>query len=222
MARVLLMCMPDIYQPWHAFHIKGPWLGGASIAGNCPNHEVYVADLVLKRSNVRRGIQEGIERTNPQIIGLSAMTFQYPTAVRIATHIKTAYPGIPVVLGGYHFHRRTVDTAESSRGCDFVCTFCSMRVMISGTKFNPYNHERVLGDLRSIRRMGIESGFFTDDKPALDIENLYRDRIITLAGLIVGNPDDTEEVIRMILSGLEIALLIRSCHSISHPIRERL
>ena len=71
MVRVLLMCMPDIYQPWHAFHIKGPWIGGASIAGNCPGHKVYVADLVLKRSNIRKAIKEAIDLTDPQIIGLS-------------------------------------------------------------------------------------------------------------------------------------------------------
>lgn len=48
MARALLFSMPDIYQSWHELHIKGPWLGGASLAANAPNHEVYVADLVLK------------------------------------------------------------------------------------------------------------------------------------------------------------------------------
>ena len=347
--------MPDIYQPWHAFHIKGPWLGGASIAGNCPGHDVNVADLVLKRSNVRKGIKEAILLTDPQIIGLSAMTFQYPTAVQIARHIKNTYPGILVALGGYHatarrekigeseeglvldylfageaehtfnmfldgvqrrtisglsykeagkwihnprhpalslshglnsiqppkrdsriwggyhFHSRRVDTAESSRGCDYRCKFCSMRVMMPKTKYAAFNLDRVMKDLQSAKSMGVESIFFTDDNPALHsehfkllneriisahlddmyfsgmvspesmaeprvtklmkragwafvflgvenvhqknldeirkksneelaaraLENLYRDGITTLAGLIVGNPDDTEEIIRM-------------------------
>jgi radical SAM superfamily enzyme YgiQ (UPF0313 family) len=355
MVRALLMCMPDIYQPWHAFHIKGPWLGGASIAGNCPDHKVYVADLVLKRSNIRKGIKEAIDLTDPQIIGLSAMTFQYPTAVKIANHIKKTYSGIPIALGGYHataereeiaeskegkvfdyifageaehtfnlflngwdvtnisslsykkdekwihnprhsaichshcidsiqppkrdsriwggyhFHSRKVDTAESSRGCDYACKFCSMRVMMPKTKFTAFNLERVIRDLKSAKDMGVESIFFTDDNPAMHtkqfkllneriiseqlddmyysgmvspesmtepgvtklmkragwefnflgveniyqrnldvvrkksnedlaaraIDNLYKAGITTLAGLIVGNPDDTEEIIRM-------------------------
>jgi radical SAM superfamily enzyme YgiQ (UPF0313 family) len=265
MVRALLMCMPDIYQPWHAFHIKGPWIGGASIAGNCPDHKVYVADLVLKRSNIRKGIKEAIDLTDPQIIGLSAMTFQYPTAVKIANHIKKTYPGIPIALGGYHataereniaetkegqvfdyifageaehtfklfldgrdvtnisglsykkdekwihnprhpaichshgldsiqppkrdsriwggyhFHSRKVDTAESSRGCDYVCTFCSMRVMMPKTKFAAFNLERVIRDLKSIKDMGVESIFFTDDNPAIHTEQfkLLNERIIT-------------------------------------------
>lgn len=75
MTKALLMCMPDIYQTWHETHIKGPWLGGASIAGNCSEHEVYVADLVLKRNDVRGGVKEAIAKTTPQVVGLSAMTF---------------------------------------------------------------------------------------------------------------------------------------------------
>ena len=102
MMRTLLMCMPDIYQAWHELHIKGPWVGGASIEGNCQNHDIYVADLILKRDYVIGGIKEAIETTSPQIIGLSAMTFQYPTAVKVARHIKKEYSGIPIALGGYH------------------------------------------------------------------------------------------------------------------------
>lgn len=254
MTRVLLLCMPDIYQSWHELHIKGPWLGGASIAGNCLKHEVYVADLVLKRKDVKKGIDEAINSTNPEIIGLSAMTFQYPTSVRIAQYIKKNYPGIPVALGGYHatserketanseegkvfdyiftgetehtfnqflnreslenisglsfirngkwvhnqrhcaigiehgldsikppkrdsriwtgyhFHDRTVDTAEFSRGCDYSCTFCSMRAMMPKARFMTYNLDRVMHDLKSARARGTESIFFCDDNPAMDPE----------------------------------------------------
>ena len=116
MARALLMCMPDIYQSWHELHIKGPWIGGASIAGNCPEHEVYVADLVLKRKDVKAGIDEAINLTEPREIGLSAMTFQYPTAVRIANYIRKNYPGIPIALGGYHATALREEIAESEEG----------------------------------------------------------------------------------------------------------
>ena len=65
MARALLMAMPDIYQSWNPTLIVGPWVGGASLSANSPNHDVYVADLILKRRDVRAGIREAIERTNP-------------------------------------------------------------------------------------------------------------------------------------------------------------
>lgn len=351
------MCMPDIYQSWHETHIKGPWTGGASIAGNCPNHEVYVADLVLKRKDVRGGVDEAVSMTNPDRIGLSAMSFQYPSAVRIGKYIQQKY-GIPIALGGYHatalreeiaeseegqvfdfvfsgesehtfkefldgkphkdisglsfkdervwvhnkrhnaisyldngldtinipkrdsrlwkgyhFMGEPYDTAEFSRGCNFDCTFCSVRVMLPRTKFKAYNLDRVIKDLKNIQSRGTKSVFFTDDNSATDpelfkefltrkiaeglndihysgmvstasmggkngreitdlmkragwnyvflgveniyqgnlrnmkkasseklageaIRNLYESGITTLAGMIIGNPDDTEEIIR--------------------------
>jgi hypothetical protein len=61
------MSMPDIYQSWTPAHILGAWLGGVSIAGNCEGHKVYIGDLVLKRDNIRAGIDEAIKITKPQI-----------------------------------------------------------------------------------------------------------------------------------------------------------
>jgi radical SAM superfamily enzyme YgiQ (UPF0313 family) len=251
MTRALLMCMPDIYQSWDETHIKGPWLGGASIAGNTPNHEVYVGDLVLKRKDVKAGVNEAINLTNPEVVGLSAMTFQYPTATRIAKYIKSKDPKIPIVLGGYHatsmreeiakseegqafdyifagesehtfneflsgknpgnisglsfkdngrwihnqrheailisqgldsinppkrdsriwegyhFHSRVFDTAESSRGCDYACKFCSMRAMMPKARFSAYDQTRIINDLKSAQQNGIKSIFFCDDNPAM-------------------------------------------------------
>ena len=115
--------MPDIYQTWNPTHILGPWLGGASIAGNCEGHEVYVGDLVLKRDDVKTGIDEAIRITEPQVIGLSAMTFQYPTAYRVASYVKANYPGIPIVLGGYHATALREEIASSEEGKSFDYIF---------------------------------------------------------------------------------------------------
>ena len=114
------MCMPDIYQSWHELHIKGPWIGGASIAGNCPNHKVYVADLVLKRKDVKKAVDEAIEKTAPEIIGLSAMTFQYPTAVKIAEYIKKNYPNMPIALGGYHATSMSKEIVKETQVFDYI------------------------------------------------------------------------------------------------------
>ena len=122
MTKVLLMCMPDIYPSWGPTHVLGPWLGGASIAGNCDGHEVYVGDLVLKRDNVRAGIDEAIRTTKPHVIGLSAMTFQYPTACKVASYVKANYPEIPIVLGGYHATalREEIALSEEGKSFDYI------------------------------------------------------------------------------------------------------
>lgn len=99
---VLLFSMPDIYPEWLPCDVKGPSLALASIAGNCPNHQVLVGDLILKRNNVKGAITQAIRKHQPQIIGLSAMTFQFPTLLKVAQFIKTLYPTLPIVIGGYH------------------------------------------------------------------------------------------------------------------------
>ena len=100
--KALLLSMPDIYPHWDPLHIKGPNLGLASIAGNCPEHKVYVGDLILKRNNVTNAIEKAIKQYSPNVIGLSAMTFQFPTLIKIAKFIKETKSSIFIVVGGYH------------------------------------------------------------------------------------------------------------------------
>ena len=355
MTRALILTMPDIYQTWHENHILGPTLAGPSLAANAPNHDIYSADLILRRKDVRAGVEEALAIVNPEFVGLSAMTFQFPTAVRIARYLKSNQPSLKIAIGGYHataeretmaqspegmyfdfifageaektfaqfldgadfkdikgfsyknragqwvhnprhpaisrsqgldslnspnrdsriwggyhFHNRPFDTAESSRGCDYACTFCSMRSMMPNARFVPYNLDRVIADLKRVKKSGVRSVFFTDDNPAMNaelfriflertiqeglndifysgmlstermadkdltklmrragwdfvflgieniyttnlksmrkksdeklaeraIESLYEAGITNLPGLVLGNPDDTEETIR--------------------------
>jgi len=98
----LLFSMPDIYPRWTPNQIKGPNLALASIAGNCLGHKVYVGDLILKRKNIKKAIKKAIKKYSPQVIGLSAMTFQFPTLIRVARFIKKIDPSILIVIGGYH------------------------------------------------------------------------------------------------------------------------
>jgi len=79
-----------------------PSIGLASMAANCPDHEVYIGDLVLKRRDVKGAIHGAIKKYSPDVVGLSAMTFQFPTLIKIARYIKKEFPDIPIVIGGYH------------------------------------------------------------------------------------------------------------------------
>ena len=90
---ILLMSMPDIFPFHRTNNIQCPNLALASIAGNLDSrHKVEIANLILKRKNVKRAVEKALKKTNPDLVGLSAMTFQYDTAFRIARHIKSISP----------------------------------------------------------------------------------------------------------------------------------
>jgi len=100
--RVLLMSMPDTADNVD-FVIRLPNLAVISLAGNLPaEHEVKVLDLVLFKPKIRRRIEETLDEFRPQLVGLSAMTFQFGTLLRIARLVRERYPEIKIAAGGYH------------------------------------------------------------------------------------------------------------------------
>ena len=120
---ILLMSMPDVSPGYPANLVASPNLSLQSIAGNLDKrHNVKIADLVLKRKNVKNAIIESLNRTKPEIVGLSAMTFQYITSVKIAGFIKKLNPNIKIALGGYHATLLYKEITESrySEYFDFI------------------------------------------------------------------------------------------------------
>ena len=77
------------------------------------------------------------------------------------------------VLGGYTLLGRTVDVVETSRGCTFDCSFCSI-IEMRGRNFHPYPIERVLADIADARANGAEAIFLVDDNITLDVERFAR------------------------------------------------
>lgn len=84
---------------------KFPNLGLASIAGNVDEDlidEIAIADLITVRTDLNKYLIKLLKSFQPDIIGLSAMSFQYQTAVEIAKIIKQFNKEIYTVFGGYH------------------------------------------------------------------------------------------------------------------------
>jgi radical SAM superfamily enzyme YgiQ (UPF0313 family) len=73
------------------------------------------------------------------------------------------------VLGGYTLLGRPVDVVETSRGCTFDCSFCSI-IEMRGRNFHVYPIPRVLDDIRDARRHGARAVFFVDDNITLDVK----------------------------------------------------
>ncbi len=120
---ILLMSMPDITSGYPTDIIMPPNLGLVSIAGNMDKrHNVKIADLILKRKNIREAIREALRKTKPDVVGLSAMTFQYNTSVKIAKFIKNLDPGIKIALGGYHatLMYREIGDSKDAEYFDFI------------------------------------------------------------------------------------------------------
>lgn len=99
--RILLFAMPDTSDILETV-CRLPNLALASLAASVKEHDVHVLDLVLKKPAVKKVINDTINKYTPQVIGLSAMTFQFDTLLRIARYIKSKYPDIKIVAGGYH------------------------------------------------------------------------------------------------------------------------
>jgi radical SAM superfamily enzyme YgiQ (UPF0313 family) len=72
------------------------------------------------------------------------------------------------VLGGYTLLGRPVDVIETSRGCTFDCSFCSI-IEMRGRNFHTYTFDRVLDDIRDARRHGARSIFIVDDNVTLNV-----------------------------------------------------
>jgi anaerobic magnesium-protoporphyrin IX monomethyl ester cyclase len=72
------------------------------------------------------------------------------------------------VLDGYTLLGRTVDVVETSRGCTYDCSFCSI-VEMRGRNFHVWPIERVINDIRDARSRGAHAIFLVDDNITLNV-----------------------------------------------------
>jgi radical SAM superfamily enzyme YgiQ (UPF0313 family) len=121
--KVLLFSMPDVMPHIAKRQWEAPNLGLSSIAGNIDGrHQVAIADLVVRQWSVPSSVRRCLKKYKPEIVGLSAMIFQYFTARKIARLIKQERPGTLIALGGYHATTMYQELADSpeSEVLDFI------------------------------------------------------------------------------------------------------
>ena len=73
------------------------------------------------------------------------------------------------VLSGYTFLGRQIDVVETSRGCTFDCSFCSI-IEMRGRNFHRFPIDRVIDDIRDARGRGARTIFIVDDNVTLDVD----------------------------------------------------
>jgi radical SAM superfamily enzyme YgiQ (UPF0313 family) len=72
------------------------------------------------------------------------------------------------VLRGYTFLGRPIDIVETSRGCTYDCSFCSI-VEMRGRNFHAWTIERVIADIADARARGARAIFLVDDNITLNV-----------------------------------------------------
>src|SRR6202142_3807879 len=99
---VLLLSMPDSFEHMPPVAVRMPNGALTSLAGNVdPHHRVAVADLILVHRQVRETVTRLVREFDPEVVGLSIMTFQRRTAARIIELVRALRPGAKIVVGGY-------------------------------------------------------------------------------------------------------------------------
>lgn len=118
------MSMPDVAPlVVHEAAIHMPNHGIACVGGNIENvHDVYIVDLVRKRRQLKKYVTRILLKIMPDIVGLSAMAWQYDTCVKLIKLIKHVLPQVKIAIGGYHATLMNEEIAElpESRLIDFM------------------------------------------------------------------------------------------------------
>ena len=140
---ILLLSMPDAFEHMPPVAIRVPNGALASLAGNVdPGHRVAIADLILERSSVATRVAQLLRDHQPDVVGLSVMTFQRTTAFRIARLVHAMCPAARVVVGGYDPSLAS-DAYALCPDVDFIVrgegeqTFCELIRALDADPANP-------------------------------------------------------------------------------------
>jgi radical SAM superfamily enzyme YgiQ (UPF0313 family) len=119
--RVLLLSMPDSFEHTPALTMRMPNGALGSLAGNAGDgHEVSIADLILVQDRVGATVRRLMRDLDPELVGLSVMTFQRRTALRLVRLIRQLKPGVAVVAGGYDPSLAPEAYEDPASGIDFI------------------------------------------------------------------------------------------------------
>ena len=113
------------------------------------------------------------------------------------------------MLTGYTMMGRAVDVVETSRGCTFDCSFCSI-IEMRGRNFHRFPMEHVIDDIRDARRRGARTIFIVDDNITLDVARFKA----LCQAIIDAGLDDIDYMVQGMTSpiaahGAELAPLMR-------------
>ncbi len=118
---ILLLSMPDSFEHMPTVAVRMPNGALCSLAGNIDSHhKVAVADLILVQQKVRETVEKLVAEHDPHIVGLSVMTFQRKTCMRVIALVRSLRPEVQIVVGGYDPSLAPQPYMEDSAGVDYI------------------------------------------------------------------------------------------------------
>ena len=118
---LLLLSMPDSFEHMPTVVVRMPNGALSSLAGNIdPHHHVAIADLILVQRQVGETVERLVEEHQPDLVGLSVMTFQRRTAQKIIALVRTLKPDVRIVVGGYDPSLACESYTDPAMGVDFI------------------------------------------------------------------------------------------------------
>src|SRR5690606_5891525 len=118
-----------------------------------------------------RELLRALERGGGDLSEVDGLVWRAPGGAVIRNAARHVVPSLDTVrlprrdarvLRGYTFLGEPVDVVETSRGCTYDCSFCSI-IEMRGRNFHVGSFERVLADLADARRHGARVIFLVDD-----------------------------------------------------------
>ena len=103
MLKVLLVGNPRTVMGFNRL-TKIPSLNLASLAANVDEGliDVKIADLVVKARKSQKTLLQILNDFKPDVVGFTAMSFQYQTALSLARLTREFSDKIKIIIGGYH------------------------------------------------------------------------------------------------------------------------
>jgi radical SAM superfamily enzyme YgiQ (UPF0313 family) len=119
--KILLFSMPDSFEHTPTLAVRMPNGALASLAGNVDDHHhVAIADLILAQDSVRSTVERLVREEQPDLVGLSVMTFQRATARKIISLVRSIRPSVRIVVGGYDPSLAPEAWTHPALGVDFI------------------------------------------------------------------------------------------------------
>jgi radical SAM superfamily enzyme YgiQ (UPF0313 family) len=149
-----------------------------SLASDVYENPAWGADIIVRGEGdiTFRDLVRRLE-ADESLRGLAGVTYRDegglvrnpPRAVSSLSGTEVALPDrASRVLTGYTFIGRQVDVVETSRGCTYDCSFCSI-IEMRGRNFHTWPIERVLADIADARNRGARAIFIVDDNIVLNL-----------------------------------------------------
>jgi radical SAM superfamily enzyme YgiQ (UPF0313 family) len=101
------------------------------------------------------------------------------------------------VLEGYTFLGRSIDIVETSRGCTYDCSFCSI-IEMRGRNFHTWSIERVIADIADARGRGARAIFIVDDNITLNVDRFAR----LCQAIVDAGFDDVDYIVQAMTSSI--------------------